>query len=101
MKLMVTAFVAFGAAWYLLPATLLAAPGSAPEHSFTLRTWQTDDGLPENSATVMAQTPDGYLRFVPFNGPVRFDDVGLIVFDPGIGGNCQIRECITELWATA
>jgi signal transduction histidine kinase/ligand-binding sensor domain-containing protein len=43
--------------------------------------WQTDDGLPQNSATSIAQTPDGYLWFSTFNGLVRFDGVRFTVFD--------------------
>src|SRR4051812_43037506 len=38
-------------------------------------TWETEDGLPENSATSMVQTKDGYLWFGTFNGLVRFDGV--------------------------
>ncbi|MFN3409683.1 MAG: two-component regulator propeller domain-containing protein [Limisphaerales bacterium] len=37
------------------------------------RTWQTDDGLPRNTITAIAQTPDGYLWLgTPF-GLIRFD----------------------------
>jgi len=43
--------------------------------------WQTDDGLPQNSATSIAQTPNGYLWFGTFNGLVRFDGVRFTVFD--------------------
>src|SRR5262245_39972118 len=47
-----------------------------------IRTWETEDGLPENSATAMVQTPDGYLWFGTFNGLVRFDGVPFKVFSP-------------------
>jgi hypothetical protein len=33
-----------------------------------IQTWETADGLPENSATAMVQTPDGYLWFGTFRG---------------------------------
>src|SRR6478752_775831 len=62
--------------------------GVATETSFSpnsgewsIRTWETEDGLPENSATAMAQGPDGYLWFGTFNGLVRFDGVRFRVFN--------------------
>ena len=48
-------------------------PPSDPDYLIT--TWQTEQGLPENSATAMVQTPDGYLWFGTFGGLVRFDGV--------------------------
>jgi ligand-binding sensor domain-containing protein len=67
------------AAWLLFGATAGAAPDADPDYLIT--TWQTDQGLPENSATSMVQTPDGYLWFGTFNGLVRFDGVRFDVFD--------------------
>src|SRR6266702_6558358 len=51
--------------------------------TYLIDTWETDDGLPENSATAMVQTRDGYLWFGTFNGLVRFDGLKFTVFDPG------------------
>lgn len=65
-----------------IPAEAAPLQGGS-EPSFVIRTWQTEDGLPENSATAMVQTPDGYLWFGTFNGLVRFDGVKFTVFDPG------------------
>src|SRR5579872_4114122 len=48
---------------------------------YLIQTWQVDQGLPENSATSMVQTPDGYLWFGTYNGLVRFDGVKFTVFD--------------------
>jgi signal transduction histidine kinase/CheY-like chemotaxis protein/ligand-binding sensor domain-containing protein len=63
-----------------LPARLLGAPVfSDPE--YVIRVWEVDQGLPENSATSMVQTPDGYLWFGTFKGLVRFDGVRFTVFD--------------------
>jgi PAS domain S-box-containing protein len=50
--------------------------------SYLIDRWEIEDGLPENSATAMAQTPDGYLWFGTFNGLVRFDGVKFTVFNP-------------------
>ncbi|MCU0245332.1 MAG: hypothetical protein MUC42_02090, partial [Bryobacter sp.] len=55
------------------------APGLRPSYSIT--NWQTEDGLPENSATSIVQTPDGYLWIGTFHGLVRFDGRRFVVFD--------------------
>jgi len=44
--------------------------------------WETEDGLPENSATALTQTEDGFIWFGTYNGLVRFDGVHFTVFDP-------------------
>ena len=51
------------------------------EHEFVMDSWETEQGLPENSATCFVQTPDGYLWFGTFNGLVRFDGVKFRVFN--------------------
>jgi PAS domain S-box-containing protein len=56
--------------------------GSFADREYLIDSWETDQGLPENSATAMVQTPDGYLWFGTFNGLVRFDGVKFTVFDP-------------------
>jgi len=43
--------------------------------------WRTADGLPQNSVSSMAQTPDGYLWLATYDGLVRFDGVRFTVFD--------------------
>lgn len=74
-----------GFAWWLA-AAWLAAPalpgGTYADREYLIESWETDQGLPENSATAMVQTPDGYLWFGTFNGLVRFDGVAFTVFDP-------------------
>ncbi|HMJ91495.1 MAG TPA: two-component regulator propeller domain-containing protein, partial [Candidatus Acidoferrum sp.] len=50
---------------------------------FTVRVWETDDGLPQSSVLALAQTPDGYLWLGTLNGLVRFDGLRFDVFDPG------------------
>ena len=48
---------------------------------FSLTTWQTANGLPENAVTAIAQTPDGYMWLGTQEGLVRFDGVHFEVFD--------------------
>jgi len=47
-----------------------------------IRTWETENGLPENSATAVVQSDDGYLWFGTFNGLVRFNGEDFAVFNP-------------------
>lgn len=49
---------------------------------WTVRSWQTDDGLPDSSVTSIAQSPDGYLWVGTYNGLARFDGNSFVVFDP-------------------
>src|SRR3954462_2183559 len=48
---------------------------------YLIDSWQTDQGLPQNSVISIAQTRDGYLWLATFNGLVRFDGVRFTVFD--------------------
>jgi ligand-binding sensor domain-containing protein len=57
----------------LLPAT------AVPDY-FT-RTWQIEQGLPQNKVTAVVQTRDGYLWVGTYNGLARFDGVRFTVFD--------------------
>ncbi|MCF7765647.1 MAG: response regulator [Verrucomicrobia bacterium] len=67
----------------LCSALLGMAAGAAVkvEHEFVMDSWETEQGLPENSATCFVQTPDGYLWFGTFNGLVRFDGMKFRVFN--------------------
>lgn len=49
---------------------------------YLLRTWETEDGLPENSVTAITQTSDGYIWVGTFSGLARFDGMTFTVFDP-------------------
>jgi signal transduction histidine kinase/ligand-binding sensor domain-containing protein len=57
-------------------------PSPLANSAYLLRTWTTEHGLPENSATAIAQTQDGYLWFGTFNGLVRFNGHNFTVFNP-------------------
>ncbi len=53
----------------LVGSTVLGATNSA----WFARVWQSEEGLPENNVTGLAQTTDGYLWVSSHNGLVRFD----------------------------
>ena len=71
--------------WLVASTALAASSPTQPADlsDYLIQTWQTDEGLPENSATAMVQTPDGHLWFGTFNGLVRFDGTRFRVFDRG------------------
>ncbi len=67
-----------------------AAPGYSFTRDFVIRTWQAPDGLPDNSVTDVAQTPDGHLWLGTFNGLVRFNGAEFeTVADPVAGLTAQ------------
>ena len=47
---------------------------------YILRTWATEEGLPSNRVTGLAQTPDGYLWVATQGGLTRFDGVRFTTF---------------------
>jgi ligand-binding sensor domain-containing protein len=64
----------------LLPATAgLAATFLA--NGYSIRIWQTEDGLPQNLVSSAVQTRDGYLWLGTFSGLARFDGERFQVFD--------------------
>lgn len=65
-----------GAATSIPPAAPPAPPGE-----YLIASWQTDDGLPQNTVTSIAQTPDFFLWFGTQNGLVRFDGARFTVLD--------------------
>ena len=70
---------------------LHAAPNSQPLapttsrglriDQYVRRSWQTEEGLPQNSVRAIAQTPDGYLWLGTETGLARFDGFQFSVFD--------------------
>jgi ligand-binding sensor domain-containing protein len=48
---------------------------------FLIDSWQTEEGLPQNSVTSILQSQQGYLWMGTYNGLVRFDGVRFTVFD--------------------
>jgi signal transduction histidine kinase/ligand-binding sensor domain-containing protein len=60
---------------------------------WALRAWQSDDGLPNNQVTGIAQTPDGYLWVATYAAPARFDGVHFEEYLPadlGLGTDQKI-----------
>ena len=49
--------------------------------SWDAHAWTMDEGLPQNSVTSLAQTPDGYLWIGTLGGLVRFDGARFTIFD--------------------
>src|SRR5215472_3275799 len=59
------------------PAWAVNIPGN-----YLTDVWTSENGLPDNSVTAIAQTPDGYLWIGTYNGLARFDGVRFVTFDP-------------------
>lgn len=55
-------------------------PAPAAPNYFT-RTWQIEQGLPQNKVNAVVQTRDGYLWVGTYNGLARFDGVRFTVFN--------------------
>lgn len=52
---------------------LLRGVGAEGVSDWFVRSWQTQDGLPDNSISGIAQAPDGYLWLGTNGGPMRFN----------------------------
>lgn len=89
-----------------LVAALLALPSRAaaldPAKAITQfmhSVWQTRDGLPQNTISAIAQTPDGHLWLGTREGLARFDGLRFKIFNtestPEIGHN-QILSLFTD-----
>jgi signal transduction histidine kinase/ligand-binding sensor domain-containing protein len=90
--------------WRFLAALALilacsAAPFPARAAWFT-RTWQTDDGLPDNQVTAITQGQDGYLWVGTFTGLARFDGVHFTSFPYSISSSNE-DQGVTQLLPAA
>ncbi|HVJ06763.1 MAG TPA: two-component regulator propeller domain-containing protein [Acidisarcina sp.] len=68
----------------LVSATLVPAYGLDPHRSlkeYGHQTWQTDNGLPENTVHSILQTRDGFLWIGTEGGLVRFDGVEFVTYN--------------------
>ena len=84
-----------------------AADGSSIPVSddYVLRTWEVDDGLPNNSIWSIAQTPDGYLWLATGSGLASFDGTRFTSFpknaSPGLASNRMVSVFVARdgaLW---
>jgi ligand-binding sensor domain-containing protein len=54
---------------------------AAAPPNYVIRTWQVENGLPQNKVTAVTQTRDGYLWLGTYGGLARFDGVQFRIFD--------------------
>jgi ligand-binding sensor domain-containing protein/signal transduction histidine kinase len=68
--------------WSLTSGFLLSAPrDQSPSQDYVVRVWGADEGLPVNSVTDIAQTPEGYLWIgTLLAGVLRFDGRQFVSF---------------------
>lgn len=59
-----------------------SAFGASTNSSWFYRAWQSDEGLPDNMVTGIAQTPDGFLWVATPGGLAHFDGVRFQDFSP-------------------
>lgn len=64
----------------VFPVPALALDPARAITQFIHSAWQTADGLPQNTVTAIAQTPDGYLWLGTREGLARFDGVRFVAF---------------------
>ena len=78
--------------WRFLALALILFVSSRSQPAFALDSqkaisqyivdsWTSEDGLPQNTVTAVAQTADGYLWLGTEEGLARFDGVSFTIFD--------------------
>src|SRR4051812_43642417 len=65
--------------WFCWAVSFLSLHADAGS-DWSIQAWQLDDGLPNNSVTGVAQTPDGYLWVATPSRLARFDGVEFEAF---------------------
>jgi ligand-binding sensor domain-containing protein/two-component sensor histidine kinase len=107
MKFSILALVCAGLFCLLVAVAAVQSDTTAqPLPQYVHDSWQTDQGLPQNSVFAIVQTQDGYIWVATQEGLVRFDGIRFSVFDklntPEITeNNCQVLFVDHEgiLWA--
>ncbi len=66
---------------FFVTVIVFATPFPNLKAQIRIDQWTTDNGLPQNSVTGIARTPDGYIWFTTNEGLVRFDGVRFKVFN--------------------
>jgi signal transduction histidine kinase/ligand-binding sensor domain-containing protein len=64
-------------------AASLRSETTSSTPQYLVDSWRSDRGLPENTVTGVAQTPDGYLWASTLDGMARFDGARFKVFNAG------------------
>src|ERR1035438_1275651 len=75
--------------WLLADLLFIFASTSLAESTnsaWSVHTWQSDDGLPNNNVSSLAQTADGYLWAANSSQLARFDGVQFETFSPEVFG---------------
>jgi ligand-binding sensor domain-containing protein len=87
------------------PPALKIASTADDDWNYTTRSWQSQDGLPEETVQAFAQTPDGYLWVGTSGGLLRFDGARFKLFahenTPAFGENsvfCLLAGRDGRLW---
>ncbi len=65
-----------------IPSPVLAINPEKDISQYNHRVWLKKDGLPQNSAISLAQTPDGFVWVGSFEGLARFDGLSFRTFNP-------------------
>jgi len=85
--------------------TVKTITAGGDEWNYTTRSWQSQDGLPEETVQAFAQTPDGYLWVGTSGGLLRFDGARFLLFahenTPAFGENsvfCLLAGHDGRLW---
>ncbi len=86
-----TVFVTVLAVWAM---DVLAIDPTLALDQHVIRTWSSDDGLPQGTVTALAQTADGYVWAATQEGFVRFDGAEFAVYDKA--SSPQIRANLTH-----
>ena len=89
----------FLAAVFVGPAAFALDPTEKPEN-YIIAHWDTEDGLPHNSARQIFQTRDGYLWVATQLGLARFDGLSFTVFNRR-NTPAMINESITSMAETS
>ncbi len=58
-----------------------AAPSATDTGEYLIQNWQTEEGLPRNTITALAQDRQGYLWLGTPNGLIRFDGVRFVALE--------------------
>jgi ligand-binding sensor domain-containing protein len=59
---------------------LLVSLSVGASNRVRFKTWNTENGLPQNTVNRIVQTPDGYLWLATFDGLARFDGARFKIF---------------------